>query len=80
MADTTAIPREPKYIISSMAAIVTAQNSKLTDEQAGFMKVFQDIFDMRPSQFDSALSEGEEWGIALQFVADEYAKSKGYAD
>lgn len=69
-----------RYIISSMAAIVTAQNSNLTDEQAGFMRVFQDVFDMRPSEFDSALSEGEEWGIALQFIADEYARSKGYID
>lgn len=57
---------------------VTVQGSPITDEQIGFMDAFQELFDMRPSQLQLALSKGQEWGVALLLVVNKYAKAKAY--
>jgi len=66
------------YVVSSMTAMATIQDSPVTAEQIAFIRIFQDVLDMRLSQFESALDKGQEWGIALNYVVSQYALAKGY--
>ena len=64
------------YIVSSLVTVLEVQESNFTNEQSGLLDLFQSLFDMRPSDFEDAINKGQEWGIALKYVATEYVKSR----
>jgi len=67
-------PAQERFIIE-MAA-VGAIDAKVTDDEAGFVRGFLEIFDLRPSEFQELCKQGSDWSIALNYFGKEYAKAK----
>jgi hypothetical protein len=62
-------------VVSALAAIIQVQHSEVTPEQKKFIDIFQYVFDLKPSDFQSALQHGTDMGIALKYVVNEYIKT-----
>lgn len=65
-----------RYVITCMATIIQVQESELTDGQSDILNFFQELFDMKPSEFQSAIDHGYDRGVGLIFLANNYLESK----
>ena len=63
-----------REIVSALAAVIQVQHSEVTSDQKAFIDLFQDLFDLKPSSFQSALQHGTDMGIALGYIVNEYNK------
>lgn len=57
-------------------AALGSMDFAITDEEASFVRWFQDAFDLRPSEFNELCQRGWEWAIALAFYGDAYEQAK----
>lgn len=64
-----------KRIVSAMAAVIQVQRSEVTQEQRDFINNYQGYFDLKPSDFQSALHHGVDCGTATTFTANKYIES-----
>jgi hypothetical protein len=58
-------PAIKRTMISSFASIIQIQEAQITPEQKSFLYYFQNIFDMKPSEFQEAFARGEDIAVVL---------------
>jgi hypothetical protein len=61
------------HLVRDLVVVLEIQRVKITNKQKSFLNGFQELLDMKPSEFQSAISRGSEWAMALQFVCRAYA-------
>jgi hypothetical protein len=59
-------------LVTELAA-VSCIDDNVTSDEAQFVKWFEDILDIRPSEFAALCDRGFDWAVALKFFGDAYA-------
>ncbi len=57
-------------------AAIGLMDGNVTDAEAGFVRHFQGVLDLKPSEFSALCAKGEDWAIALSFFGEQYLQSK----
>jgi hypothetical protein len=64
-----------QHLVRDLAAVIQTQRAEINDKQRTFLNGFQEILDMKPSEFQNALERGGELGVALSFVGKAYSST-----
>jgi hypothetical protein len=72
-------PNGVEKFITELAA-VGSLNGNITDQEREYLNQFEGYFDLRPSEFYELCQRGWNWGIALNYLGEQYkAKIKNTA-
>lgn len=63
-------------IVSDLATLLQIQDEGISDNQNEYLDYFQEIFDMKPSEFQKCIQKGINKGIGLIYFSEAYSKRK----
>jgi hypothetical protein len=68
-------PVAQERLVVQMAAL-GALDANVTKDEAEFVMLFQNLLDMRQSEFKRCLDQGADWAIALGYFGSVYAEER----
>lgn len=69
-------PGGVEKFVTELAA-VGFMSGNVTDNERGFVNIFETWLDLRPSEFNELLNRGYNWSIALNFLGKRYMEKAG---